>query len=295
MKKETKRYSLVEYCGVQVRYVKSIEEYEKILEIITKYNNRKTCPFYFGNVSCKLDETNYYKVTVHVYNKLTPKMTITELDNFTMQFENDKELADYFKYILRTKKEFNPDINIMYFEDKNNNEKTQKDFDKRIKYVRTLYKEDKNNLNTEYIDNCFRNESIIGNIDFFEKMLDEFSFNPIVNKEVSIIQKRIDLAKELSGKDNEYVNGYFQECMAVINLHASNLFHTLIRERNSKKELERNNKQEQMISRRRLRDFYAFTKNYDVPYDQRVLPTKYNQKLNKEQRSIIDEYKLKLK
>ena len=287
MKKETKRYSLVEYCGTIKRYVKHFEEYDELLGVITKFNNRKTCPFYFGNISCKLDRTNYYEVTIHIYNKLTNKMFITDMDNFTMQFENDKELAEYFNGSLRTIDGVNSDINIMYFEDKNSVEKNEKDVDKRIKYIRTLYKEDEEHLNTEYIDRCFDSENRCGNIDFYEQLLAEFSFNPIVEEEVARIEKYINLAKQYSGKDNENVTNYFWECMAVINLYAKRLFHKLIRERNSKKEILRNGKQEEIISRRRLRDFYAFVKNYDVSYDQRILPTRYNQKLNDKQKQLI--------
>lgn len=289
MKKETKRYSLVEYCGTQVRYVKSKEEYEKILEIITKYNNRKTSPFYYGNISCKVDNTNYYEVTVHVYNKLTDKMTITDLDNFTMQFENEKELANYFKDSLRTKKEFTPDINIMYFEDKNSDEKTKKDVDKRIKYIRTLFKKD--NIDKDLIIYCFNNEANIGNIDFFEQMINEFSFDPIVKKEVAVMQRHINIAKEHFGRENDNIAKTFWESMAVINRFADKLFNKLIRERNSKKDLERNNKYEQTFSRRRLRDFYSFIKNYDVPYDQRILPTRYNPRLSKEQKLLLENKK----
>ena len=237
MKKETKRYSLVEYCGTIKRYVKHFEEYDELLGVITKFNNRKTCPFYFGNISCKLDWTNYYEVTIHIYNKLTNKMFITDMDNFTMQFENDKELAEYFNGSLRTIDEVNSDINIMYFEDKNSVEKSEKDVDKRIKYIRTLYKEDEEHLHTEYIDRCFDSENRCGNIDFYEQLLAEFSFNPIVEEEVARIEKYINLAKQYSGKDNENVTNYFWECMAVINLYAKRLFHKLIRERNSKKEI----------------------------------------------------------
>ena len=41
MKKETKRYYLVEYLGSKIKRLSSIYEYEKMLKDISLYNKRK--------------------------------------------------------------------------------------------------------------------------------------------------------------------------------------------------------------------------------------------------------------
>ena len=51
-KKETKRYSIVEYLGVTRREYCSLDEYRKTLDIIEKNNRKKTTKYYFGNVTC---------------------------------------------------------------------------------------------------------------------------------------------------------------------------------------------------------------------------------------------------
>ena len=86
-KKETKRYSIVEYLGVTRREYCSLDEYRKTLDIIEKNNRKKTTKYYFGNVTCEKDSNGKYIVLVHVYNRLTPKMTISEIDNFTQSFD----------------------------------------------------------------------------------------------------------------------------------------------------------------------------------------------------------------
>ena len=246
---------------------------------------------FFGNVSCKLDETNFYKVTIHVYNKLTDKMTISDIDNFTMYFNNEKELIKYFSDKTKTKKEFTPDINIMYFEDKNCNEKETKDLDKRIKYLPILYKEDKEKINEWYIESCFREEIDRENIYFFERLIEDFSFNPIVKKHISSMNHYIELAKSHSGKENNRVTKIYYECLACMLHSARNLFETLIKVRDSKKR-----PIEGKINHRLLRDFYIFTQEYDIPYELKKLPTKYNPRLSQEQRKSMEEYtELKLK
>ena len=58
MKKETKRYSIVEYVGKTIRTVNTEKEYDALIDYIKKVNSRKTSKFYFGNISKnRKDET----------------------------------------------------------------------------------------------------------------------------------------------------------------------------------------------------------------------------------------------
>ena len=52
MKKETKRYMLVEFAGCEERVLNCREEYQELLNTINKHNNRKNKTYVFGNVSC---------------------------------------------------------------------------------------------------------------------------------------------------------------------------------------------------------------------------------------------------
>jgi hypothetical protein len=51
MKKETKRYSLIEYCGTKERVYNTEEEYAELLKIIEKSNRRKSSKYFFGNIT----------------------------------------------------------------------------------------------------------------------------------------------------------------------------------------------------------------------------------------------------
>ena len=119
MKKELKRYFLVEYAGYEERVLNSKEEYEALLDIINKHNNKKKMKYIFGNISVRVENGKYF-VLVNKYRKLTEKTTISELDDLTCEM-NYYELMNYFKDKLVTKvsEGYLPDINIAYLEDKN--------------------------------------------------------------------------------------------------------------------------------------------------------------------------------
>ncbi len=283
MKEETKRYSLIEYCGTQIRYVKSLQEYYQIIEMMNKFNNRKTSKFFYGNALCKEDDNGLYRVTFNVYNKLTDKMTISDIDSLTSQYENEFDLIKIFKEKLVTKEGYKPDIHIMYFENKNTKDKTSDDYDRRIKYLPILFKKDKANLNKEYIEKVFYQEAKDGNIYFFKELLNEFCFNPIIGEEIEKIRRNIALAE---AERSDIIRA---EYFAYINYFSKQLFNKIIRERDSKHNVDRDINQKSTISMRRLRDFYVFTKNYDVPFEFRISPAKYNQKLNEYQKLVLFE------
>ena len=133
-KKETKRYALVEYLGTVKREYSTKEEYQEMLKTIERYNNRKTHKHFYGNITSKIKDGKI-SVLVHIYHRLTEKMTISDIDHFTEGFEED-ELINYFKNITSTKN-LEPDINICYFENKNTEDEKSDEvhYERRIKYL----------------------------------------------------------------------------------------------------------------------------------------------------------------
>ena len=122
MKKELRRYFLAEYAGYEERVFNSKEEYESLLDVINKHNNKKKIKYIFGNISVRIENGKYY-VLVNKYRKLTEKTTISELDDLTCEM-NYYELMSYFKdkLVTRINEGYLPDINIAYLEEKNINE-----------------------------------------------------------------------------------------------------------------------------------------------------------------------------
>ena len=165
MKKEQKSYYLVEYCGPYRSVYNSIDEVNAVLDEIRKYNRRKNERYIIGNAN--YEEVNgKYVLIAHLYNKLLPKSTISELDNYTKEF-NERELIinlfDKFRIVdetkTRTKKGYYPDINIAYFEDK------------KLKYIPVLYKDDIKYLDRDYIFRCIDYHCYHNDITFFEELL----------------------------------------------------------------------------------------------------------------------------
>lgn len=272
MKKETKRYALVEYLGPQIRYIDSYQEYERILSVINSHNASIKGKFYFGNVSCEELLNGKYKVVIHVYNRLTHKMTITDIDKLTSD-KSEKELIEYFKNKLKTKKNFIPDINIMYFENKNKKEKTKSDFDRRIKYVPILYACDVKYLDKKYIKKCIHYEAVIDkDLSFFKEMANEFCFYHTITDKIEKLRKSIDSCER---GENSYSD---------LELRACQLYEAFIKDRESSKKLYRDKiSGECSYSRRRMRDFGFFIRNYMIPEYKKLSPVKYNQVITEEQ------------
>ena len=152
MKKELKRYSLVEYLGKVQRVVTNEDDYLNILKSIDSSNRKTSFGKFFGNVTKKYLGGEIF-ITIHVYNRLTPKMTISDIDKLTSSL-NERELIELFKDKLKTKDEYVPDINIAYFEDKNKKLKTENDVDRRILYLPIVYINDIKYLDIKYIKRC---------------------------------------------------------------------------------------------------------------------------------------------
>ena len=178
MKKELKRYFLVEYCGaIQSKY----DTYQELLDVfeeVRKYNRRKTSRYITGNMTYEKVDGKYV-LTAHLYNKLLPKSTISDLDRYTEQFDERGlivDLFDKFRIInedqTTTKIGYYPDINIAYFEDDNDHE-NQKDKDgrrlfRKIKYIPVLYNDDMKFLNISYIEKCLTYHAMEYDLEFFE-------------------------------------------------------------------------------------------------------------------------------
>lgn len=264
-KKETKRYTIVEYLGVTRREYSTLDEFKETLNIIEKNNRKKITKYYFGNVTCEKDGNGKYIVIVHVYNRLTPKMTISELDNFTESFDED-DLIEYFRNQAKTKEGFKPDINICYFENKNSVDEKPGDihYERRIKYIPILYREDKKYLDKAFIKNCLASHAKTSDYDFFKALANEFCMYRVVTENIEDLFGIVDKCR-YQGYDPMYMAEY-----------AYRLFNNLIVERDTDGRIIRLSNGEYQISRRRLRDFGFFIRDYNMPDSKRVLPTRYN-------------------
>lgn len=276
-KKETKRYSIVEYLGVIRREYNTLDEYRKTLDIIEKNNRKKTTKYYFGNITCEKDSNGKYIVLVYMYNRLTPKMTISEIDNFTESFD-EEGLIEYFKNQTKTNEGYKPDINICYFENKNSVDEKPGDihYERRIKYIPILYQEDKKYLDKNFIKNCLISHAKSLDYDFFKSLANEFCLYRVVIENIEDLFEIVDKCR-FQGYDPMYMAEY-----------AYRLFNNLIVERDSEGRIIRLSNGDYQISRRRLRDFGFFIRDYNMPDSKRVLPTRYN-------KSQIQSNEMKLK
>lgn len=276
MKEETKRYTLIEYLGPQVRFLNSYKKYLELLETLKKYNRNSKEKYYFGNAYCEKITNNMYKVVIYVYNKLTKKMSITNIDDIT-SLKSEQEVIDLFKDKIKTNKIFKPDIQIMYFEEKNKKDKKPDDCDIRIKYIPVLYKRDTRFLDKEYVKKCIHYEARENeNTNFFKKMANEFCLYHSITDKVEKLRHYIDLC--------EKGDGYFAD----LEHSAIDLYEAFILERDSDKKLYRDENGKCAYSRRRIRDFGFFIRDYMLPQYKKVSPTNYNQTVTASQ---MEEFK----
>ena len=258
MKKEKKRYYLIEYCGIRRHEYNTEEELNEALERIRKYNNRKTAKYIVGNMKCSKSE-DHYVLYANLYRKITQKSTISELDKFTSQFD-EKELISYLydKLISANPKNnkaktcLYPDINIAYFEDKNKEERGS--ILRRIKYIPVLYKDDKKYMDMQYISNCIANHcdtSYPIDYDFFRGLFFEFCEYRSCGEE---LDKLINITNKVQFSGYNPNELYFA---------AMDLYRELIFEREKDGSIIRDDNGRYQVSERRLRDFGFFVKNYN--------------------------------
>ncbi len=256
MKEEKKRYYLVEYCGSVQHVYNSQEELDEAFDRIRKYNKRKTPAFITGN--CKVDVLPDGKLllTSHLYNKLTEKSTISYLDNLTSGLD-EKELIVKCRNRLRliyedktrTHQIYYPDINIAYFADRDLEGKND-GLIRRIKYIPVLYKDAVQFMKPSYIDLCLSQHARERDLDFFSEMVKCFNFNHNVENELDNLERAIDRVKN---------QGY-----GPISLYyaSADLYKGYIVEREKDGSIMRDSNGKYVQSRRRLRDFGFYVKNY---------------------------------
>ncbi len=290
VKEEQKRYFLCEYCGLAPEKKPRVFYTEKGLQnFLNKVRNSnellkknsdsnehlKNCginQLFYGNVI--VEEDGKYRVFFHMYNRLTPKMTISEIDAITSSKTEDEIIEKYRPY-LRTAYPYRPDINIMYFEEKNKKERKENTPIVRIKYTPILYKEGERYMQRSYVEGAVRDMARLHDYTFFNKMANEFCFYHIVGEEIDNLRHYVDLCRR--GEN------YYSE----LAYHAMQLYDKLIKERNSDCTVCRDSNAECLTSKRRIRDFGFFVRDYMLPEDKRINPMRYRYQLTPRQLEIL--------
>ena len=100
--------------------------------------------------------------------------------------------------------------------------------------------------------------------DFFKALANEFCIYRVVEENIEDLFGMVEKCR-FQGNDPMYMAEY-----------AYRLFNNLIVERDSEGRIIRLSNGEYQISRRRLRDFGFFIRDYNMPDSRRVVPTRYN-------------------
>ncbi len=253
MKKETKRYSIVEYVGKTVRVVKSEKEYNELLSYIKKLNNKSltVSKYYYGNLSLE-KKNGTYEVTIHIYNRLTCPRTISDIDDECSKVRSMKDFLE--SGYVNGVRHANPDIYISYFETMNKSEqkKNGEKCDVGVKALPFMFDSDQKYFDENYIKKCVIYHAKEKDISFFKNMCEEFCLNHNVTD--AIIKLRATINKvQNEGEDPFYLS-----------VDAMRLYKSLVYERNSDKRVPRNEEGEFEISHRRVRDFGSFIRDYQM-------------------------------
>ena len=225
VKEEQKRYFLCEYCGLapekepRVFYTeKGLENFlnnvRRLNELLKKnsdsnehLNNCGINRFFFGNVTY-VEEDGKYIVSLHMYNRLTPKMTISEIDALTSNKTEDEIIEKYRPY-LRTISPNKPDINIMYFEEKNKKERKDNTPIVRIKYTPVLYKGDERYMQRSYVEGAVKDMARLHDFTFSNEMANEFCFYHVnQTEEFRFPSKGIIVYKFKNGQFEKHYSNY---------------------------------------------------------------------------------------
>ncbi len=265
MKKETKRYIIIEYAGSKQRVYDTKEELDKVLEDIKKYNNRSKTKYICGNIDVKFVNGKYH-VNIHLYHKLSEKHTISEIDDFTKNFTKD-ELDGYYVPNSFMKDGFQSDMNIAYFESKDAKNENSNPLLYGIKYIPILYKDDLKYFDDNFIKKCLKYHAENKDTDFFRAMEEEFRFHRVISDE---IEKLRIYADKVDHQGYDSMSLYFV---------AIDLYKKLIYEREKDGSLLRDRMGGYQISQRRKRDFCFFLKNYNCK--KRNSPLRYNGSVSK--------------
>lgn len=263
MKKETKRYSIVEYVGKTIRTVNSEKEYDVLIDYIKKVNNRKTSKFYFGNIS-KKEVDGKLELTIHIYNRLTQPRTIRDIDEECSGYLSIKDMLES-GYRAGTM-HYNPDIYITYFETKNEAEKNDKDVDVRLKPLPLLFNCDQKYFEESYIKRCLDTHANNYDLEFFLDLTKEFRFDR------SVYEKANELLDDLNDVRFNNKGSY------ILSHDAMRFYNTYVIERDNRGTALRDDNGGFEKSHRRIRDFASFIREREMITTKKLSATHYNVK-----------------
>ncbi len=264
MKKEAKelnRYFLVSYHGTRETVVQTKREYEEMLEKINKYNSNEKNKYIYGNISCESKEDGLHIIS-HVYNRLSSKMTISEILEYTTKYTKE-EIATIYSSDTEMQEGYLADINVAYYQDYNKND-IDKKYERRIKYVPVMYRDDKKYLSLEYIYKCIKYHADKNDFLFFRGLASELCFNKKVDKEIEEMYSVCDKC-EHQGYDP-------YEMYATAKL----LIKKYVTQRAKDGSAKRDDEGNIITSKRRVLDVGAYVK-YDGDMSLKNSPLKYNE------------------
>lgn len=228
---EDNRYMIVEYLDSK-EAIMDKDDYEDFLDELRKSNRSKKSNIICGNVSAVHIGRNLIRVKYHRYHLLTSKTTISSLDDFTVQFEED-ELEKVLEDKIMTNKDFYPDINIAYFT-------RVEGVDLAIRYLPVLYKHNDIFLYPSTIEDLLFKYAEEENYDFFRDLANRFESHKDVEDYISYLRTTIDDCEN-----------YGLDRVALYNSSTSLFYHLIRASLNSS-----------YTSMRRLRDFGLFIRDY---------------------------------
>ena len=176
-----------------------------------------------------------------------------------------------------------PDINIAYLETQNKDENNSIRFERGIKYIPVLYKEDTKYVDPSYIRSCMYFHAGTKDCEFFRSLAKEFSVYHFIGDEVSDLYDKVDKC--------EYQNA----SLNLLYSSANKLFSKFIIEYEKDESLTRDENGKYIISRRRLRDFGFFIKNFNIRDSKIKSPLCYNYPLPKSEYIEEENGQLKLR
>lgn len=240
---EDNRYMIVEYLD-SAEVIMDIEDYNDFLDDLRKSNKSKKNTIISGNVSVVHIGKHLIRVKYHRYHMLTPKTTISSLDDFTVQFD-EEELERVLKDTIMTSDDFYPDINVAYF--------TRSDeVDLPIRYLPILYKYNDIFLQPSTIKSLLFKYAEEENYSFFRDLATRFESHKDVTDYVSYLRTTIDNCEN-----------YDFDKMDLYKSSVSLFYHLIRASQNSS-----------YTSMRRLRDFGLFIRDYGT--SKRNSPFTYN-------------------
>ena len=260
-KKETRRYSIVEYMGPTTEILSSEEDYQKLLEFAKKNNNSITSDMFYGNISKRM-VNGALTVTYHTYHELTIPRTISDIDAECSGYSDINHMlgAGYDAIVMS----HNPDMYIVYFETKNKAEKSKDDFDIRIKPLPFFFADDQVFFDEEYIKKCIIGYTVIRDLNFFRDLAYNFRFNRDAYDALDRLERDINLVA--TGEKDIFD----------LSIDSMSLYKKLVYERDRDGRVIRNSEGQIAMSHRRIRDFGSFVRDRDMPAYKRLSAVKYN-------------------